>query len=122
MELDAAAKTALFKKRTFGEVVDDLGWIDKVRSIQENDRHIQLADLPIGLYIATTVDNLMMTALTRESASIKAQADAEVDPEGPGTTAATPAGRSHAGNKRMPDRRSTRWTLRRTQTIRLSFI
>ena len=98
VELDAAAKTALFRKRTFGEVVDDLGWIDKVRSIQENEPHIQLADLPIGLYIATTVDNLMMTALTRKSAPIKAQADAEVDPD-----------RARALLARLPRRAQPRW-------------
>jgi hypothetical protein len=98
LELSQAEKAALQQKKTFGQVVDDLNWVEKVRNIQENPPHLLLADLPIGLYIATTPDNLMHLALARKFAPIGLQADAETDPD-----------RRRALKAQLPRREQPRW-------------
>jgi hypothetical protein len=81
MTLDSSVKQRLRGKRTIGEVVEEFKWVEQVRMVQENEPHLLLADLPIGLYITSNADNLMVAALDYKFAGVRAQAQAEADPE-----------------------------------------
>jgi len=89
---------ALAQKRTIGEVLEEYRWTERVRSVHENEPHFLLADLPIGLYMTTTVDNLMYTALAHTSSRVKAAAQAAPD-----------APRRKALEERLPRRVQPLW-------------
>lgn len=51
------------RKKRLSQVIEDLEWATQVRALYENEPYHLLAELPIGLYITTNVDNFMWTAL-----------------------------------------------------------
>jgi hypothetical protein len=71
-------KEALQQKKTICEAVDELDWTAHVAKVQEQEPHLLLADLPIGLYLTSNVDGLMHAALTHK---IRRAIQEEPDPD-----------------------------------------
>lgn len=77
---EAAVGARQLKKRSLAELLEAYRWSERATSIQEDEPHLLLADLPIGLYMTTNPDCLMYAALLAQYRRLKAAAANETDP------------------------------------------
>jgi hypothetical protein len=59
------------RKQDLSEVVEALDWPNKIRRIHDNEPYHLLAELPIGLYITTNVDNFLYAALKQQKPGVR---------------------------------------------------
>jgi hypothetical protein len=79
LEVREANENILIRDNSIGQLLDKYGWSKRIRELQESEPHLQLADLPIGLYMTTDLDSLMYAALQARYLECKAKLAGDLD-------------------------------------------